>query len=91
LRRPAESQSAEKSGYLLSYTGGDDQTVYIAAHPLVRIIDEFTYQRTLAATANASGAAEKPRIEEFISRFENEMMCTELAYKQLKATKKKAY
>ena len=54
----------------------------------MQVIEEFTSQR---AAAQQSNRVPKPRVEQFIERFEHEMVITEEAHRQLKASKKRAY
>lgn len=65
----------------------------MASHPLVQVIDEFTTQRVAATSKDEASrsAVEKPGLTDFIRRFENEMVVTEVAYKELKATRRQAY
>lgn len=50
-------------------------------HPLVQVIEEFTSRR-IASQAHNSGLP-KVRLEEFIARFESEMIATEALHKEL--------
>lgn len=88
FKKPHEPTSGEKSAFL-SFTAEENMTSAHAVHPLLSVVDEFTNQRAAAVAPNSR--VEKPRLGDFIQRFESEMQVTELAYKQLVATKKRQH
>jgi hypothetical protein len=85
LKPPADPSCTSKS-HMQSFSAAFDDKNFgpQELHPLVQVIEEFTNLR-IASQAHNSGLP-KARLEDFIARFECEMIATEALHRELLIT-----